>query len=106
MVLEIGVNEVSNINLNVEPHVRNVIVKNHMEKLFLLAVQSAADYPDLTIVLLDRLPRLDSTTRAELGKEADQALATLWDSTSKQDQRRKEMSFSAGELVTKALAFT
>ena len=54
-------------------------IKNHMEKLFLLAVKSAAEYPNLRVVLLDRLPRLDSTTRADLGKEADQAISSLWE---------------------------
>ena len=38
MVLEMGVNEVSNIDLNLEQHVMEEIIKNHMEKLFLLAV--------------------------------------------------------------------
>ena len=30
-------------------------------------------------MLLDRLPRLDSTTGADLGREADQAISSLWE---------------------------
>ena len=43
IVLELGVNEISNIDIKVEPHVMKNKIKNHMEKLFLLAVKAAAD---------------------------------------------------------------
>ena len=49
-----------------------------MEKLFLLAVQYTTDYPDLSVVLLECLPRLDSTAREEQSRQAAQVLDRLW----------------------------
>ena len=50
-----------------------------MEKLFHMALQYITDYPDLRIVLLHRLPRLDSTDRASLSREADMAMTRMWE---------------------------
>ena len=44
-----------------------------------MALQYITDYPDLRIVLLHRLPRLDSTDRASLSREADMAMTRMWE---------------------------
>ena len=79
IVIESGVNEISNMDIRKEGHVLREEVRNKMEKLFLLAVKYSTDFPDLKVVLLNRLPRLDSTLRADLGREADKAMAKLWE---------------------------
>ena len=61
-----GVNKISNLNTK-------------MEKLFRMALQYITDYPDLRVVLLHRLPRLDSTNRARLSREADKAMTRIWE---------------------------
>ena len=50
-----------------------------------MAAQCATDYPSLRVVLLDRIPRLDSTTREALGKGADQVTASLWEENGRPD---------------------
>ena len=50
-----------------------------MEKLFHMALQYITDYPDLRVVLLHRLPRLDSIDRANLSREADMAMTRVWE---------------------------
>ena len=50
-----------------------------MEKLFQMALQYITDCPDLRMVLLHRLPRLDSTHKASLSREADMAMTRMWE---------------------------
>ena len=79
MVAEIGVNEVSNLDVRRSQEDLKVEMQSKMEKLFHLSLQYITDYPNLKVVLLDRLPRLDSTAKADMGREADLAMAKLWE---------------------------
>ena len=72
--MELCVNEVSNLDMTKDSNILKEEMSNKMEKLFLLAVQYTADYPDL----LEGLRRLDSMTRDCQSRQADQALDRLW----------------------------
>ena len=85
LVLEIGVNEISNLNIMVEKQVLRATMKNHMEKLFHLSLQYITDYPDMKVVLLNRLPRLDSVLRSDLSMWADKDMARLWEENGRLD---------------------
>ena len=79
LVIEMGVNEISNLNISKEKHVLKEEINKQMEKLFHMALQYITDYPDLRVVLLQRLARLDSTDRASLSREADMAMTRMWE---------------------------
>ena len=83
LVIEIGVNEISNLDINKEHNQLMKEIRCQTEKLFHLAIQYTADYPNLKAVLLNRLPRLDSTTRADLGREMDREMSKLWEENGK-----------------------
>ena len=85
LVLELGVNEVSNLNIEAEKHVLREHMRNHMEKLFHLALQYITDHPNLKVVVLNRLPRLDSAIRSDLSRWADQDMARLWEENGRLD---------------------
>ena len=85
LVLELGVNEVSNPNIQAEKHVLREHMRKHMEKLFHLSLQFATDHPNLKVVLLNLLPRLDSVIRADISRLANQDMAKLWEENSPPD---------------------
>ena len=79
IVVELGVNEVSNMDVRRSPPELKAEIQSKIEKLFHMSLQYLTDYPNLKVVLLDRLPRLDSNARADMGREADLAMARLWE---------------------------
>ena len=79
VVVEVGVNEVSNLNLRMAPHLLQQEMKEKMEKLHLLAVQWTMQYPELRVVLLERVERIDSDRRASQARGADQAMWSWWE---------------------------
>ena len=79
IVIEMGVNEISNLKIGLEEHILKEEVHNKMEKLFHMTLQYITDHPNLKVVVLNRLPRLDSTSRASLSREADRAMVKLWE---------------------------
>ena len=78
VVVEAGVNEISNLDLNKEPQELRNEVKIKMEHLVHLASTWVVMYPGLRVVLLDRVSRIDSTARARLALEADHAMRMAW----------------------------
>jgi hypothetical protein len=85
MVLELGVNEVSNLNIEAERHVLKEHMRRHMEKLFHLSLQYITHHPNLKVVLLNLLPRLDSVIHSELSRWADQEMARIWEENGRLD---------------------
>ena len=79
LVLELGVNEIANLNIQKKSDELREEMIQKMENLFLLATKWTVEYPGLKVVLLDRLPRLDSITRAHLGRGADKAMVRIWE---------------------------
>ena len=78
VVIEVGVNEVSNLDLRKAPHLLKQEMKKKMEKLHLMAVKMTMKFQGMRVVLLERVARIDSDQRANQARGADQAMWNCW----------------------------
>ena len=83
VVVEVGVNEVSNLDTNLDPSLLSQEMIKKMDKLLLLATQWTVKSPGLKVVLLERMERIDSDRRSSLARVADQAMHDWWDANGK-----------------------
>ena len=79
VVVEVGVNEVSNLDLRKNPHLLRTEMKEKIEKLHLLAVQWTEKYPGMKVVLLEMIERIDSDKRANQATGSNQAMHAIWE---------------------------
>ena len=79
VVVEVGVNEVSYLNLSKDHGDLWREMKDRMEDLLIMTSDWVINNPGLKIVLLDRLPRIDSKVREDQRKGADQSLRMAWE---------------------------
>ena len=78
VIIETGVNEVSNLDLRKSSLLLQQEMKMKMEKLHLMTVQWTMLYPGLRVVLLERVKRIDSDLRAGQAKLADESMWSWW----------------------------
>ena len=83
VVIEVGVNEVSDLDIRKAPHLLKQEMNEKMEKLHLLAVKMTMKYKGLKVVLVERVERIDSDQRANQARGADKAMWSWWEANGK-----------------------
>ena len=83
VVIEVGVNEVSNLDLRKAPLLLKQEMNKKMERLHLMSVQMTMKYQGLRVVLVERVERIDSDQRANQAMWANQAMLSSWEANGK-----------------------